>query len=204
MQQHSRRESLKKSNKKKENVEKKEMADLRRDIEKCKTMVMEWLEKRSQEYVWVWQMRKKVNWPIKEIVKERRRKKMAAMKREDGKGLDNIKLLCKNHVKEKVKEVLIVENMKENKKEGRVVQEEALKRRRNQERMVSMKEALRETCWSLVLFANVVFQYVFAGMRNLKRKVKNKTLKMMRERESKPTVQSFGNENKRRQVAAAS
>lgn len=66
-----------------------------------------------------------------------------------------------------------------------------------------MKEVLRETCLSLVLFANVVFEYVFSSMRNLKINVKNRTLKVMRERESKPTIQSVENKNERRQVVGA-
>ncbi|GLJ54334.1 hypothetical protein SUGI_1165920 [Cryptomeria japonica] len=127
---------------------------------------------------------------------------MAAMKREDRKGLDNRKLLNQNHVKEEVKEVLIVGNMKESKKEGRVVQEEALNRGSNQERMVSMKEALKETCWSLVLLANVVFKYVFASMRNLERKVKNETLKMMRDGARIAPKERIEDEKERRQVVA--
>lgn len=66
--------------------------------------------------------------------------------------------------------------------------------------MVSIKEALRETCWSLVLFANIVFKYVFAGMRNLKRKVKNETLKVMRDGARVTPKEIIEDEKDRRQV----
>lgn len=58
-----------------------------------------------------------------------------------------------------------------------------------------------KTFWSFVLFANIVFKYVYVGKGSLIRKVKNKTLKVMREGESKALEESVENENMRRQVA---
>lgn len=57
-----------------------------------------------------------------------------------------------------------------------------------------------ETCWSLILFANIVFKYIYKGMESLVRK--DTYLKMMKEGAIKSPTKIFANESERQLVVA--
>lgn len=106
---------------------------------------------------------------------------MNVLRREERthRGWDNKELPSEQRTPEEVKEVLIEENMGRDKKEREKedeVQQATLEKESNEERRVSMKEALIETFWSLALFTNAVCEHVYAGMIYLVEKVKNKAL----------------------------
>jgi len=67
---------------------------------------------------------------------------------------------------------------------------------------VSRKEELIETFWSLVLLSYVIFECVHAGMRNLIRKVKNKTLELTRNGTSRAPMDKEECESKKNQFGA--
>lgn len=89
MQQHAKKGSIKKRDIMKANMKKQDLefdrqiVELRRDPEKCKLAVKKWLEERSQVYGWCWPLKKKIKWPVKLIVKERRGQRMPALQREN-------------------------------------------------------------------------------------------------------------------------
>lgn len=92
-----------------------ELAELK-DFEKCKVLVKQWLEERSQNHFWCWPVRKKVKWSIQLIFEKRQR--MATLKIEDEsmrktlRGLNSRKLSKVKCTPKEVKEVFIVENVK--------------------------------------------------------------------------------------------